>query len=198
MVLTRNTFIETTPLLLAMGAEESLKEGELEKVLRVQASGNVFDGRSVLLEAMVQRSPSAEAEVYLKQRVGWRGDQNLFAAGGTWLNLHPHGNAWKSLKPINSLADWQRFWGSAEKGSIEGEVRYRGGDLHSKLRESPEKLTPDDFRLRSDSAGHAAGEDGKDLGADIDLVGPGAAYERWKKTPEYQQWLKDTEQVRAP
>ena len=29
----------------------------------------------------------------------------------------------------------------------------------------------------------------------MDLVGPGPAYERWKKTPEYQQWLKDTEQV---
>ena len=31
----------------------------------------------------------------------------------------------------------------------------------------------------------------------MDLVGPGPAYERWKKTPEYQQWLKDTEQFRA-
>jgi hypothetical protein len=29
----------------------------------------------------------------------------------------------------------------------------------------------------------------------VDLVGPGPAYERWKKTPEYQQWLKDTKQV---
>ena len=38
--------------------------------------------------------------------------------------------------------------------------------------------------------------DGKDLGADVDLVGPGAAYERWKKTLEYQQWLKDTGQVK--
>jgi len=29
-----------------------------------------------------------------------------------------------------------------------------------------------------------------------DLVGPGAAYERWKKTLEYQQWLKDTGQFK--
>ena len=41
------------------------------------------------------------------------------------------------------------------------------------------------------------GKDGKNLGADVDLVGPGPAYERWKKTPEYQQWLKDTGQLRA-
>jgi hypothetical protein len=59
----------------------------------------------------------------------------------------------------------------------------------------PELVTPDDFRLRGDSAGYRAGPDGKDLGADVDLVGPGAAYERWKQTPEYQQWLKDTGQV---
>src|SRR5262249_16511247 len=60
-----------------------------------------------------------------------------------------------------------------------------------------EKITPEDFRLRPDSAGYRAGKDGKDIGADVDLVGPGPAYERWKKTPEYQQWLKDTGQIKA-
>lgn len=28
--------------------------------------------------------------------------------------------------------------------------------------------------------------------ADVDLVGPGAAYERWQKTPEYQEWRRKT------
>jgi hypothetical protein len=58
---------------------------------------------------------------------------------------------------------------------------------------SPRRWT--DFRLRPDSAGYRAGKDGKDLGADVDLVGPGSAYERWKKTPAYQQRLKDSGQV---
>jgi hypothetical protein len=61
---------------------------------------------------------------------------------------------------------------------------------------APERVTPADFRLRPDSAGYRAGKDGKDLGADVDLVGPGPAYERWKKTPNYQQWLKETGQVK--
>jgi hypothetical protein len=30
----------------------------------------------------------------------------------------------------------------------------------------------------------AAGDGGRGLGADVNLVGPGPAYERWKKTPE--------------
>jgi hypothetical protein len=58
----------------------------------------------------------------------------------------------------------------------------------------PREVTADDFRLRPDSAGYQVGKDGKDLGADMDLVGPGAAFDRWMKTPEYQQWLKDTGQ----
>jgi hypothetical protein len=40
--------------------------------------------------------------------------------------------------------------------------------------------------------------DNKDLGADIDLVGPGPGYERWRKTPEYQEWLKETGQAEKP
>ena len=50
--------------------------------------------------------------------------------------------------------------------------------------------------LRHDSTGYRAGKDGKDLGADVDLVGPGPAYERWKKTLSYQQWLVETGQVK--
>ena len=59
-----------------------------------------------------------------------------------------------------------------------------------------ERVAPNGFRLRPDSAGYRAGKDGKDLGADVDLVGPGPAYERWKKMPEYQQWLKETGQAK--
>jgi hypothetical protein len=94
------------------------------------------------------------------------------------------------------LADWNRFWNQSDTGSVEGDVRFQGGDLHQRALIAPEKLTAEDYRLRPDSAGYQAGPDGKDLGADIDLVGPGAAYERWKTTPEYQEWLKETGQPR--
>jgi hypothetical protein len=76
-----------------------------------------------------------------------------------------------------------------------GIIRYQGGNLHARALQTPEQLTPDDFRLRPDSAGYRAGPDGKDLGADIDLVGPGEAYERWKQTPEYHQWQKETREL---
>ena len=80
-------------------------------------------------------------------------------------------------------------------GSLQGTVRLRGNPKDM-VAEAPETITADDFRLRPDSAGYRAGKDGKDLGADVDLVGPGPAYERWKKTPEFQRWLKDSGQVK--
>src|SRR5262249_35552135 len=78
-----------------------------------------------------------------------------------------------------------------------GRVRYQGGEPLAKLALPAGRMTPEEFRLSADSAGSRAGKDGKDLGADVDLVGPGKAYERWKKTPEHQQWLKDSGQLRA-
>ena len=59
-------------------------------------------------------------------------------------------------------------------------------------------FSPDRFNDETNAAQQAvqADTDGKNVGADVDLVGPGPAYERWKKTPEYQQWLKDSGQVK--
>jgi hypothetical protein len=58
-------------------------------------------------------------------------------------------------------------------------------------------MTLDNFRLLPGAPGKAAGKDGKDLGADVDLIGPGAAYERWQKTPAYQQWQGQVNQIRG-
>ena len=93
---------------------------------------------------------------------------------------------------------WRSGSGSGEPGTptVGGPRPLSGRRPVSPGSRSPDQLTPEDFRLRPDSAGYRAGKDGKDLGADVDLVGPGPAYERWKKTPEYQQWLKDTGQVK--
>ena len=54
-----------------------------------------------------------------------------------------------------------------------------------------------DFRLRDDSLGKKAGPGGKDLGADVDRVGPGKAYEEWKKTDDYKAWRKQVEDLMA-
>ena len=132
-------------------------------------------------------------------------------ATATLLAWQGRGNLYASEQRLPELVGSVETAGAGDAGQEPGGLEAILGRLRSqfdrrpcplsrrrplaKLRATPEKLTPDDFRLRPDSAGYRAGKDGKDLGADVDLVGPGPAYERWKKTPEYQQWLKDTKQV---
>jgi hypothetical protein len=195
--LTRNTLVTAhASLRLTLDLEDWHQVRKADGQLRAEVSGNVFDAGLVYLQlALYNAVSSAEGKAFVTERVGWQGQWNLFARDGAY--LHGSGKGLEATKPIKSLANWKQFWGSPETGSIKGQARYQGGDLVAKLRASPEKLTPDDFRLRADSAGYRAGKDGKDLGADIDLVGPGPAYERWKKTPEYQQWLQDIGQRRA-
>jgi serine/threonine protein kinase len=175
-----------------------LKADRGTRIMRVEASGSIFDTERVLADVALDRDvPDGEVETFLATGVAWQGQQNLYAVRGPYVSLTAPGG--KVLGPggtVKSFADWAKFWGAAEAGSTTGRVRYQGGDLIAKLRDTPERVAPDDFRLRPDSAGYRAGKDGKDLGADIDLVGPGPAYERWKKTQEYQQWLREIGQVK--
>jgi hypothetical protein len=47
-------------------------------------------------------------------------------------------------------------------------------------------------RLDPGMPGRGAGPSGTDLGADLGRVGPGEAYQRWTKTPEYREWREKT------
>src|SRR5262249_4887843 len=157
--------------------------------VRVDASGTIFDAASVVLmnetaPFLARLRPNPEdAKALLLRVLAWRDRGNLYAPGGSvplW-NVPPEGVA-REIGP-RSLAYWKKLWASGEGDAVEGRVKYQGGDLLARFRAAPEKLTPEDFRLRADSAGYRAGPNGKDMGADVDLVGPGPAYERWKKTP---------------
>jgi len=174
--------------------------------LHVEASANVLDGRRLLWFAQEPASLAggaapapADAEAMLHRMLAWRDRGNLYRAGGTSVVWCIESAVPRATFPLagKSPSDWKRFWNDPQAELTEGRIRYQGGDLLAKLAATPEQLTPEDYRLRADSAGYRAGKDGKDLGADIDLVGPGKAYERWKATSEYHQWLKETGQLRA-
>jgi hypothetical protein len=176
--------------------------------VRLRASQNIFVGSPVFRFSETASQPlrttaasGAELETVLRTVVNWREDQNLYSEGAQFLALQaatrlPSNGRFvfgsvEPTRPYRTLSEWNDFWNQSNTGAIQGGVQFQGGDA---ALTAPLTLEPDDFRLRPESAGYRAGPDGKDLGPDIDLVGPGAAYERWKKTPEYEQWLKETEQ----
>jgi hypothetical protein len=193
-----NTMVGNCLALVTFGKLKLPEGAETTPPVHLEISGNVarwdVGTRSqgfLWLRQLEFKEPASgtEAEAFLRRLVGLDEKQNLYQSGTPMLRL-------LEGKRGQDLADWDRFWAQTKTGSVEGDIRFKGGDLMSRARSAPELITAEDFRLRADSAGYRAGKDGKDLGADIDLVGPGAAYEQWKKTPEYQQWLKESGQVK--
>jgi hypothetical protein len=194
---------------IGLPGTRKLGPGQTPKAVQLSVSGCVLDCNYVL--GVNQEKPSSENdqslapqdfETLLQDLLKWRGGQNVYrvgsgpADGQSRLLRTGMGSVGDPPHGPTDLATWREFWRSPETGSLEGRVRYEGGNLIAKVQKAPHQITPEDFRLRPDSAGYRAGPDGKDLGADVDLVGPGPAYERWKKTPEYQQWLMETGQVK--
>lgn len=174
----------------------------------LHASQNILVGSPVLRFAETASVPlrttapsGAELETVIRSVINWQEDGNLYSEGARFFSLRygtgptPGGGfgfaSVEPSRPYSTLSEWNEFWGQSNTGATQGRVQFQGGDA---ALTAPLTLGPDDFRLRSDSAGYRAGPEGKDLGPDIDLVGPGAAYERWKKTPEYQKWLEETGQ----
>jgi formylglycine-generating enzyme required for sulfatase activity/WD40 repeat protein len=183
------------------GASQRVLDTGTPDRLQIVASSNILDWSTAALQFQVGSKPEApfdvaEAEELLPRSIHWRGERNLFRQGRPFLDFSiDYKKTIRETERGQDLADWNRFWGLADTKSFQGSICYQGGDLHTKSLQTPEQLTPEDFRLRPDSAGYQAGPDGKDLGADVDLVGPGEAYERWKKTPDYQEWQEETQKL---
>jgi hypothetical protein len=216
--LKRNTVVGLTPIsqCLSFGPDTGWPGAAADEVpAQIDVSENVFDATDASFRVLSvltgpewihkdARPMSAEEARRLLLRVmAWREQRNLYDIDMTFLAiLHKGKNARNPnlgftevpLPGCQTLADWKRTWKAGDSGSMQGVIRYQGDELWDKITSA--RIIPGDFRLRPDSDGYRAGKDGKDLGADVDLVGPGPAYERWKKTSDYQQWLKETGQVK--
>jgi hypothetical protein len=199
--LAHNTFVvnPSTVIDFRLGASVKIPAAnQRRQPFTFDLSSNILHARNIVWIRQFTNENAIDpvkAEAAFRLLVDWHENQNLESLSGVYL-ASTLAEEQPNADRFQNRTEWERFWGSDHTGAQKGKVRYQGGNLLAKLATEPEKLGPKDFRLRPDSAGYRAGEDGKDLGADIDLVGPGAAYERWQKTPAYQQWLKDTGQVK--
>ena len=193
--LKNSTVVAPRKVSLLFVGRGAMQQGSAQRPIQILASNNVLDPSGTLFFFCEGVAPQAvkeasELESLLTGSFTWREERNLYRIGPPYLAVGWPGTSFAA--PARSLSEWNKFWGMGDTGSREGTIRYRGGDLHARAVRTSEQLTPDDFRLRPDSAGYRAGPDGKDLGADVDLVGPGKAYERWKQSPAYQEWQTAT------
>jgi serine/threonine-protein kinase len=179
--LTRNTLVCDAAIMLLVDKPPVIATGPKSAVF---ATGNVFDERLSILHTHCDpsRNPPEADEVrrLLARRFSWRDKENLYALSVPFLTY-----ARRGLEPLEGARDrvqWDGFWGLEETGSRQGRSpRYQGDDLRARLCTEPEKVSATDFRL-------ADGSLGSGLGAEVDKVGPGNAYDEWRKTDLYRTW----------
>jgi hypothetical protein len=162
----------------------------------VASSNNLFgDGCLVGLDCNVagEYQQPARAKALLKQAMQWREGRSLYPVHCLMALMELKKNTFHPL--CSGLGEWHQFWGQPASGSVTGAARFAAADLRTRLRGKVQTLTPADFRLAKGSPGQGAGPGGKDLGADVDLVGPGEAYHRWRQSPAYRGWRNKTNEL---
>jgi hypothetical protein len=194
--LEHNTIIAAGSIVLTFDEKTAQAAPQPAPQTMLEAAGNIFDANALLLMrwTAAQREPRdfKVAHDQLRHWLAWHDRRNLYAVLDHYLSMRRLPAPARSTAALKALADWHALWEAQDTGSLEGWPRYQSPRLLARDIARPEELRLDDFRLQPGSPGQGAGADGRDLGADVDLVGPGPAYELWKKTPTYQQWLRDT------
>jgi hypothetical protein len=190
LVVTRNTLLAGCAFGLSFGGKAPAKDP-----IQVEVSQTVLAGRDTAVRVgATELDAAADLGRRVRQTVIWREERNVYPEGVDLLRL---GRGRKpEPEPAHALrtpTEWDRFWGLKETGSVRGRIAFRCGEA-GKI-PTTARLDPRDVGLRPDSAGHRAGKDGRDVGPDVDLVGPGPAYERWKGTAEYRRWLEESGQA---
>jgi hypothetical protein len=164
-----------------------------QKPIRIHASESVFAPLSpssgmVYVDCNVpQYQQTAVTRALLAKAMSWAGENNLYPPGplialGSWKQnrLLPNGSFCANLN------EWSQLWGIPPTKSVQGTARFQEGNILAKVQSDIHAIRPSDLRL-------ARGSPGQGLGADVDLVGPGDAYQRWKQSPAYQEWRRQTD-----
>lgn len=206
--ISRSTFIGGAPMYLLLdnlpkldGDQHNTKPIQIKMNMSVVNNSNRVFGLGLSPDFVKKHEPLTVTEVdaVLRQLIDWHGRQNVYTTRPQYCYGYTDREGKKFIH-FQKEEDWQKWPGTNDKEAIHGPIRYQGSNppkmnLLKRLDVAPLTLAPADFRLASDSAGKGAGPNGKDLGADVDFVGPGEAYERWKKTPEYKAWRKKTDEL---
>jgi predicted Ser/Thr protein kinase len=132
------------------------------ETVRVEATGNLFHCYNVSF--LHQFVPSD-----FKSWFHWQGQHNLYTQNALQLRSND------GKINLNSLADWNKYWGKEEEGSRgakAGEIHYRWEEIG---RQAPNEQVAS---LRHQTTELRRRHGLAKLGPDWDLVGPGEAYVR--------------------
>jgi WD40 repeat protein len=186
-----NTFLNV-PLLELAVSRKVVAAAAGRKGTALRLSDNLLATREIIdyraYSGATRFLPSGEGLPLVPRLYDWKEERNAYANGTAFLVGRDDGKPSAVGSDIKTLKDWSRWWGVPESSSVQGDIRFVGP---SPTEQDLDRMSPDQLRLAPGSVGKNADPSGRDLGADVDALGPGPAYEAWKKTADYQQWLKD-------
>jgi len=145
--------------------------------LSLYAGTNVFD--CPLFLKQVLREGGGE----LKDALHWKESHNFFSISLAFSGLESGTNA----PNLTDLTAWNRYWSQTNTGSA-----YRRSSRTTPfLANRADIMTANDFKLTSwhyEQIAAGGGNRALAYGAVVELVGPGHAYDTWRRSPQYRQW----------
>jgi hypothetical protein len=161
----------------------------------IEASDNIFYSQHFFnfgwIPASAEVIDTRAAQANLRQWLTWNEHRNLYKVEANFLVMHQDPAPSQFPTDVVSLQEWHALWQATDTGAQEGIPKFQLERLTFRDISRPEELRAEDFRLMPGSPGHAAGDGEQDLGARTEFVGPGSAYDSWKKTPAYRAWLSN-------
>ncbi len=157
--LTRNTF----------HVVEVINLGGLAGAAEFNADANIFH-TSVFSAGL---RPSASSPAVRK----WDGRRNVFDLT-RWLTV-----AGQSLREVNNLDTWRKYWKTKEEGSFSRSVPF----AVKNARPYAHNISPNDWRVTVERLSPDLGGDVQ-LGCDVYLVGAGQPYFQFRESIAYDTW----------
>ena len=153
--------------------------------VRIQGVNTVFDTRSFVVD------PSLTSQTMTIDRIAWQGQRNVFSFTPLVSTEMPRQT--RQALSIEQMLAWKKFLGPNLGTMIVGNIHY-ANRLRPRLRAAlkrSETLTPSVFQIANvrRARGRAVPSDVLAMfGADLEFVGPGVAYERFKLSESHTAW----------
>jgi len=192
VVIRESTFVAANVVrLMASGRRLRNRDpqGGVSWPITLSMSQSVLDASNAVLQVerprRSRRAPAVEqpsGDFRPHDLVRWSGEGNLFLTGEKMIAVRLQGRQLPVPWAPRGLREWERFWGGHERNALASQPGPEARSLRRQALENVTEIMPESFRLPAESPGRGAGPSGRDLGARIEWVGPGAGYEAWKRS----------------
>ncbi len=179
MVIANNTFAITRAL-------QIMADNQPKQPLRVESRDNLFAIEEFAVVMPMRRPRRFDGQLptpivisMLQSFVSeWTEEGNVYQSGTRYLTHAPLPRTGSTISAgVDGVAKWLEFWSLDAGAAIEGKIRFHE-------RSGPAASEP----LLLVGVEEASGSVASAVGATAESVGPGVAYDQWRRSSEYESW----------